>query len=216
MNQSLSSRVYGLLIVPVGKHPEAHIPPLCERLERIYKKVRCDVLRGPDIPEECYDSRMKAYVARKVLSFLGENHPCESSERILGLTDVDLCVNDPHLSGYLFGLARPAGKVALISSHRLHGRPPREDDPSLLVERMTKEAMHELGHLFDLTHCHNKTCVMSGSKTAEGIDLKRLWYCLRCREHATLRPADNSVLNWIQPVIEGHASSTVSGATGPE
>jgi archaemetzincin len=198
----MSSRVYGLLIVPVGRHPEEHIHPLCERLERIYRRVRCDVLRGSEVPEECYDSRMKAFVAKKVLSFLGENHNCKACERILGITDVDLCVNDSHLSGYLFGLARPAGKVALISSHRLHGNPSGKEHPSLLVERLIKEAMHELGHLFDLTHCHNKTCVMSGSKTAGGIDLKRVWYCLRCREHAGRRPDEDSVLSWIQPVIE--------------
>jgi archaemetzincin len=144
---------------------------------------------------------MKAYVAKTVLSFLGENHNCKPSERILGITDVDLCVNDSRLSGYLFGLARSAGKVALISSHRLHGNPSGKDDSSLLVERMTKEAMHELGHLFDLTHCHNKSCVMFGSKTAGGIDVKRLWYCLRCREHATRRTGDDSLLSLTQPVI---------------
>lgn len=99
---------------------------------------------------------------QKGVEFLGENHNCKASEKILGITDVNLCVIDSNLPGYLFGLARPAGKVALISSHRLHSYPPGESHPSLLVERMTKEAMHELGHLFDLTHCHNKTCVMFG------------------------------------------------------
>jgi hypothetical protein len=53
MDEGLSSRVYGLLVVPVGRHPEEHLHSLCERLEQVYRTVRCDVLRAPDLPEEC-------------------------------------------------------------------------------------------------------------------------------------------------------------------
>jgi archaemetzincin len=197
----MSSKAYELLIVPVGRHTAEQLPLLYNRLEQVYKRVHCNVLKAPTIPEQYYDPQMKAYVAKKVLSFLVETYSCTAGKKILGITDVDLCLLDSNVPCYLFGLARPAGKVALISTHRLNTYPPNEDKKSLLVERMAKEAMHELGHLSDLDHCHNKSCTMTSSKTHRGIDQKRLWYCLRCREHAPLQTDNDSVLSWIQPDV---------------
>jgi archaemetzincin len=201
MSEIVSSKPYELLIVPVGRHTAERLPLLCYRLEQIYQRVHCNVLEAPAIPEHYYDALMKAYVAKKVLSLLVETYGCKTGKKILGITDVDLCLLDTNVPCYLFGLARPSGNVALISSHRLNADPPDKDQESLLVERMSKEAMHELGHLSDLDHCHNESCTMTGSITRRGIDQKRLWYCLRCKEHAPVQTDDDSVLNWIQPYL---------------
>ncbi|MFC1915377.1 hypothetical protein ACFLW4_01595 [Chloroflexota bacterium] len=149
------------------------------------------------MPEEHHNYQMKAYAAKKVLNFLSKTCSCGANEIILGVTNFDLYIPHSDLSGYLFGLAWKAGKVAVISTHRLHSQLPEKAHGPLLVERMTKEAMHELGHLSGLLHCHNTTCVMSVSRTAQAIDEKRSEYCLRCREHAAFRADDYSVLSWI-------------------
>ena len=66
-----------------------------------------------------------------------------------------------------------------------YGLPP---DPTLLGERLLKEAVHELGHTLGLTHCQDSTCVMHPATYAEEIDLKSASFCLGCRDAAGLVP----------------------------
>jgi archaemetzincin len=162
-------------------------------LEKIYKRVRCHLYARKDLPEHFYAPQMNAYDAKKLLGLVHDTYQCRAGERILGITEVDLCLVGPPSPGHLFGIAD--GKVGLVSSCRL--QLPHQKDDSLLVERLAKEAMHELGHLLELSHCHNKSCVMCFSKTPQGIDRKRLWYCLRCREDASVRTRDDHILGWI-------------------
>ena len=68
---------------------------------------------------------------------------------MLGVTDRDLFI--PILT-YVFGEAQLGGRAAVVSTARLV-----EDvelfGPQLLVERLAKEAVHEVGHAFGLLHC---------------------------------------------------------------
>jgi len=72
---------------------------------------------------------------------------------------------------YVFGLAWRG--VAVVSSHRLrqefYGLEP---DRKLFVERLMKEAVHEVGHLHGLAHCGNRRCVMSFSNWIGDTDYK--------------------------------------------
>jgi archaemetzincin len=101
------------------------------------------------------------------------------SERVLGVTDVDLFV--PVLR-FVFGEAQLAGVAALVSVHRLrqefYGELP---DADLAAERLLKEALHELGHTFGLKHCGDWDCVMSASHSIERVDVRSAWYCPNCR-----------------------------------
>ena len=82
---------------------------------------------------------------------------------------------------FVFGLAKLNGNVAVISTHRLNNRyyglPENED---LLTERIIKEAVHEIGHLFGLRHCIQYNCVMVNSTSAEEIDVKNTDFCPSC------------------------------------
>ena len=49
-------------------------------------------------------------------------------------------------------------------------------------QRLLKEAVHELGHAYNLVHCHNHPCVMLSSTYAEDIDLKSAAFCAECRK----------------------------------
>jgi archaemetzincin len=51
----------------------------------------------------------------------------------------------------------------------------------VLLERLTKEVIHELGHTFGLIHCHIPACVMTSSTYVEDIDQKSEHLCSRCR-----------------------------------
>jgi predicted Zn-dependent protease len=103
---------------------------------------------------------------------------------LLGVTEVDLFI--PILT-FVFGEAQLSGSSAIVSYHRLqqefYGVP--ADEP-LLVERTIKESVHEVGHIFGLTHCDDYACVMSPSHSVEAVDLKRAAMCDQCRISAAL------------------------------
>jgi archaemetzincin len=56
-------------------------------------------------------------------------------------------------------------------------------DEALLRERAAKEALHELGHTFGLTHCSDTRCSMSLSTDIVLVDAKGGRYCARCGAH---------------------------------
>ncbi len=111
--------------------------------------------------------------------------PAGDGARILGVAEVDLFI--PILT-FVFGEAQLEGRAALLSTCRLrqefYGLPP---DPELFLDRVEKEALHELGHTFGLVHCREIDCVMHFSNAVEEVDLKTNEFCPDCRTRAGLR-----------------------------
>ncbi|NNK47715.1 MAG: archemetzincin, partial [Gemmatimonadetes bacterium] len=68
------------------------------------------------------------------------------------------------------------------STHRLrneyYGLP---RDRERLIERTTKEVVHEVGHSFGLVHCQDYACVMHAATYVEDVDLKSADFCPACR-----------------------------------
>ena len=106
-------------------------------------------------------------------------------EYLLLITVKDLYAADLN---YIFGLAW--GGIAIVSTHRLaqefYGLEP---DRGLFVERLIKEAVHELGHLHGLTHCSDRRCVMAFSNWIGDTDYKSYRLCHRCRRKLKLLKA---------------------------
>lgn len=79
-------------------------------------------------------------------------------DALLGVADVDLYT---HSLNFVFGEADPVNRIAVISITRLkpsfYGL---QDNDDLILKRAGKEAVHELGHVFDLGHCNQPRCVM--------------------------------------------------------
>jgi archaemetzincin len=129
-------------------------------------------------PELAFDPSRGQYNSRVLLAQLLDNHP-QGAARVLGVAGVDLFI--PVLT-YVFGEAQLDGRAAVVSTYRLdnqiYGLPP---DNNLLFERLAKEAIHELGHTYNLVHCHKHPCVMMSSTYVDGIDAKSDRFCGRCR-----------------------------------
>lgn len=96
----------------------------------------------------------------------------------MAVVEVDLFI--PVLT-FVFGEAQLNGSAAIVSSHRLcnqfYGLPKNHD---LMLARLEKEIVHELGHTFGLYHCHQFECVMRSSTYVEEIDMKRVYPCEAC------------------------------------
>jgi len=110
---------------------------------------------------------------------------------LLGITEVDLYI--PILT-FVFGEAELNGRAAVVSYHRLteefYGLPPNGEK---LVDRLIKEAVHELGHVAGLVHCHDDyRCVMAASHAVEKIDVKGREFCARCDNPERRLPAGRS------------------------
>jgi archaemetzincin len=96
---------------------------------------------------------------------------------VLGFTDQDLFI--PILT-YVFGEAQLGGSAAVVSTARL-GEGTDRFGRRLLVERLAKEAVHEVGHAFGLVHCGHEHCVMSRSPAVREVDEKGGGLCAECR-----------------------------------
>jgi archaemetzincin len=107
---------------------------------------------------------------------------------VLGVTDVDLFI--PILT-FVFGEAQLGGSAAVVSTARLKEALPVAD-PRLVIERLAKEAIHELGHAMGLVHCATRDCAMGRSASVRDVDSKRGSLCGSCRAQLHARHAGGS------------------------
>jgi archaemetzincin len=129
---------------------------------------------GAARPRQAFDARRKQHASGIILRWLLQVGPPHG--KVLGITDRDLFI--PILT-YVFGEAQLGGRAALVSTARLV-----EDvellGPQLLVERLAKEAVHEVGHAYGLVHCDTEGCVMGRSPAVREVDAKSSELCREC------------------------------------
>jgi archaemetzincin len=58
------------------------------------------------------------------------------------------------------------------------------------VERLAKEAVHEVGHAFGLVHCDVEGCVMGRSPGVREVDEKGAEPCAECRARLAQSPEE--------------------------
>lgn len=160
-------------ILPIGPVPGQVMKSLKEGLGEAFGRDIIDA-EGLPLHDRCYDKGRGQWHSSRML----EGIPTTKG-MALGVTDVDLYV--PGLN-FVFGEADPGRGVCVISLARLReefwGRASNEE---LFVERALKEAVHELGHLWGLSHCPDPKCVMHFSNTLLDTDIKGMGFCERCR-----------------------------------
>jgi archaemetzincin len=170
-----------LHILPIGNVDDGLLKHLRAALEETFR-VSCRVLPVRLDPEFAFHGERQQYHSSEILQRM-QNFLTADSWRMLGISDVDLYI--PILT-FVFGEAQMSGPCAVLSAHRLHeefyGLPP---DRELFRQRLIKEAVHEMGHTLNLTHCDDYRCVMASSHAVEWIDLKESTLCTSCRTVAT-------------------------------
>jgi len=128
--------------------------------------------------EYAYEPKRKQYLASPLLATL-RSFSMEPGDRCLGIVDVDLYTPGLNL---IFGEADISSGVAIISLYRLrqerYGLP---QDEGLFQGRAIKEAVHELGHTYHLSHCGDIRCVMHFSNSLADTDIKSASFCPKCQ-----------------------------------
>lgn len=130
------------------------------------------------VPPYAYNPRRGQYFSTALLALLSRKYAAPG-RRVLGVVEVDLFV--PELN-FVFGEADPVSKTAIISLTRLHQEfYGLERDEALFMRRALTEAVHELGHTYDLQHCSDQHCVMFFSNSLADTDRKGYRFCSRCQ-----------------------------------
>lgn len=159
-----------IIIQPIGNVEEEILEFLKKFISKIFN-TKCIVSnQNLEVPEYAYNPLRNQYHSTKLLLFLEKQMKGDS--RILGITNVDLYA--PHLN-FVFGEAESPGKFAIISIYRL-----KHPDNNIFIERVLKEAIHELGHTIGLAHCSNPSCVMYFSNSITDTDQKSYMFCNKC------------------------------------
>lgn len=122
-----------------------------------------------DVPEASFNVLRKQYNPEQIMNAISALAD-DGDELRIGVVDVDIYARGLN---FIFGLANPLRRIALVSTYRLSG--PKLD------ERLAKEVVHEAGHLLGLNHCENSHCVMYFSNTIEDTDNKSKMLCAICR-----------------------------------
>lgn len=141
--------------------------------------VPSKIVHDEQYPLFAFEPKRNQYYAKKIIGNLASDLPSDC-EKMIAVTDIDLCT--PVLT-FVYGEAQLGGSVAIVSLMRLRQEfhhLPRNDE--LLVERVVKECIHELGHCYGLFHCSNEKCVMYFSSSIVIVDNKEKDFCIGCKE----------------------------------
>ncbi len=165
----------GITIQPY--HPEDNFDKetLTKRLEDIfYLPVKW--LPPAELPQIAYNPARNQFLGDYFLRELVNVK--DNKEIALGIVSVDLY--EPELN-FVFGVASAVTKTAVISTYRLHntfyGLP---ENKQIFIDRITKEAVHEIGHTLGLGHCPDPECVMHFSNSIVDTDRKSYLFCSSC------------------------------------
>lgn len=150
---------------PLGKVSEELMKWLARELEKKFsREVR--LLPRMEIPKACFDNKRNQFNSTCILlSYNAENVT-------LLVTSEDIYAQGMN---FVFGEAEIRGKRAIVSYHRL-----QIEDEEIFRQRVLKEAVHELGHVFGLKHCRTSGCVMNFSSGVLEVDKKSPNFCSRC------------------------------------
>lgn len=165
-----------IIVVPLGHIKQDVLKVVADGIQGVLR-VPVDVTAEVELPESAFMSERNQYNVLELIKFLESNHG-RGSLKALGVTGKDIA--NPILT-YVFGTAFMDGKAAVISTARLRLSPQGQlVSREHFLERVVKAAIHEIGHTFNIPHCHNDHCVMRASNSLIELDEKMSYLCDYC------------------------------------
>jgi archaemetzincin len=163
-------------VAPIGVFAPDLLATIVETIERVYG-LECHAAPLIDEIAFAYDPDRKQYHSTAILEALTAAAPADVF-KVLALTREDLFI--PILT-HVYGEAQLGGTSCVVSTHRLAEGISMVNARGRYLERVGKEAAHELGHTFDLRHCPDAYCIMHYCRSIEDVDHKGSDLCRYCR-----------------------------------
>ena len=171
--------------------PYFYVDSISSAIERLYG-FKTIALKNKIIPNNFFSTTKSArYRADSIVDLLNREMP-EDIYQIIGLTCVDISITKKDKNGKteapvsfyenwaVFGLANDGKPGSVVSTFRVQG-----PNQKLVIERMQKISLHELGHNIGLTHCDNMSCCMHPKvESFKDVDSIALNLCIRCKTTA--------------------------------
>ncbi len=170
------SNEHSVLLSPAGSLD----PELLKAIATSVSKVFHYPTRTQSLMEDfffAFDGLRSQFHSTAILNELAKAAPPDAI-RVLAIIDVDLFI--PILT-HVYGEAQLGGKACIVSTYRLKDGLGQTASHSAIEERSVKEALHELGHTFNLRHCKDSTCIMHYCHTVRDVDRKENQLCRYCR-----------------------------------
>lgn len=165
-----------ILVSPVGEIPEELTERLCREIGRVLGFETRVARLLADIGF-AYDAGRDQYHSTAILERLAALAPPDAL-KVLAVVNEDLFI--PILT-HVYGEAQLGGTAGVVSTCRLKQETRQLAPPGNFFERMAKEAIHELGHTFNLRHCPETDCIMHYCRSEEDVDRKSDQLCRYCR-----------------------------------
>lgn len=165
-----------ILIAPIGPF-DADILSAVERMIPRTFGMPCRVETLLDHIDFAWNAERGQFHSTAVLAKLSEKASIDTL-KVIALTHNDLFI--PILT-HVYGEAQLGGTSAIVSTCRLAGGISPVGQRALYLERITKEAAHELGHTFDLRHCKDRHCLMHYCRSIDDVDGKTSRLCRYCQ-----------------------------------
>ena len=165
-----------IIISPIGDITADLLVPIGDEINRIYGYATEVVALLEDIDFSFQASRNQ-YHSTPVLEQLALSAPGDAI-KVLALVEVDLFI--PILT-HVYGEAQLGGKACVVSTIRLNDGRSYLNTQEPFQSRIVKEAIHELGHTFNLRHCREHTCLMHYCRNAHDVDRKSDQLCRYCK-----------------------------------
>ena len=164
-----------ILISPIGIDEPALLEQLGEKVSEVfgYPVNICDLLS--DIEFACSPERHQ-YNSTLIINRLSETAPGDYL-KVLAVCRKDLFI--PILT-YVFGEAQLNGRACIVSIYRLKDTRAVLNPDGVFADRVIKEAVHELGHTFNIRHCSDNSCVMHYCRSLKDVDNKKISMCRYC------------------------------------
>ena len=150
--------------------------PIGDEIKRIYG-YPTEVFALLDDIDFAFSPNRNQYHSTPVLEQLAFNAPADAI-KVLALVEVDLFI--PILT-HVFGEAQLGGKACIVSTIRLNEGRSYQNTQEPFQSRIVKEAIHELGHTFNLRHCREHTCLMHYCRNEHDVDRKSDQLCRYCK-----------------------------------
>ncbi len=164
-------------VVPIGE-VDKMVPKVVAANITSHMGVDAMVIAPMKHPAYALDPRKLQYDAGLIIEALGG---CADAgyDKVVGVLSVDLFVP---IFSHVYGEAQQGGTCAVVSTFRTgDSQVGRQSVGAVLLERTAKIALHELGHLFNLTHCRDPRCLMHFSGDLMMLDQIQFHFCHYCR-----------------------------------